>query len=614
VLQRIGRAIIIVGEVSAVKDVIKIYDFVIANKRELEYKAVPLRRVDAEEMTKILSAIFEELVEDVETEEASGAAPLPAKDAKKRPAAPAKTKTSKTATKASDVNALNVIALPKVAQAVFLIGTRDEIEKAETIIKEVESQVGEARDRSIFWYSVKHSDPEEIAQIMQKIYIMMVENRINYQKSPEDLQREAEAQQGLLREETLSRQMEQREAVIQEIVRPEPSFFAPPYYEQGAYVVNPRPIGPRPPEQKEYNKGRDNFIVDPKTGSLVMVVETDLIPKLKELIKKLDVPKKMVQIEVMLFERQLKRETAYGLNILKLGDVASGLDLSASAFTGDAISGVGTCLIENFTPCVTRGIFEFFYSSSTVPMDLAYKFMMTQDNVSLNASPSVVTMNQTEAVIAIKDERSILVGTVFPTSNSDVAAQNAFTRAQYGIQINVTPTIHMADPEDRLGDPTNYITLVSQINFDTFPPGKEASNQPNVNRREIINEVRIPDGQTVIIGGLRRKQTDDSIERIPFLGEIPGLGKLFSHTKLKDDDTELIIFMTPKIISDPVDDFARLRAEYLCRRPGDLPAFMYKLNEALECEKERLFQGYMSILFGRPRPRYICEEGEYDGR
>lgn len=600
VLQRIGRAILIVGEVSAVKDLLQIYDFVSTHKRELEYKAVALHRVDAEEMAKILTVVFEELIEEIDTQEA-------ARDGKSK-----KSSSRRRKTQSREVNALNVIALPKVAQAVFLIGTREEIQRAEGIINEVESQVGAARDRSIFWYNVRHSDPEELAQVMEKIYLMMIENRIGFEKVAEEREKDKALQKEAEREEKIARELERRDLERQ---ISQPSFFAPPFYQQGDYVVNPRPIGAKGAERKGYNKGRDNFIVDPKTGSLVMVVETDLIPKLRDVIKKLDVPKKMVQIDVMLFERTMKRENSYGLNILKLGDIASNLNQSASAFHGDGdSSGVGTCLDPKFSSCVGRGIFEFFYSCRHVPMDFAYKFMMTQDNVSLNASPTVVTMNQTEATIAIKDERSILVGTTFPTATAGVSAQNNFTRAQYGITITVIPTIHIADEDDFYSDPTNYVTLVSQINFDTFPPGQEVSDQPQVNRREIINEVRIPDGQTVIIGGLRRKQTDDAVERIPFLGEIPGLGKLFSHTKLTDEDTELIIFMTPKIISDPSEDFTRLRTEYLCKRPGDLPAFLCRLNEALDREKERLFQGYMSIIFGRPNQRYICEEVEYDGR
>ncbi len=67
VLQRIGRAFLLIGRVNEIKDLLKIYDFVLANKKDLEYKAIPLSRVDAEEMTKILNSIFEQLIEEAES-------------------------------------------------------------------------------------------------------------------------------------------------------------------------------------------------------------------------------------------------------------------------------------------------------------------------------------------------------------------------------------------------------------------------------------------------------------------------------------------------------------------------------------------------------------------
>ena len=67
-----------------------------------------------------------------------------------------------------DVNGLKVIALTHVAQAIFLVGTKEEIKKAEEIIDRVENQVGEAKEKLIYWYTCKHSDPEELAQIQKK--------------------------------------------------------------------------------------------------------------------------------------------------------------------------------------------------------------------------------------------------------------------------------------------------------------------------------------------------------------------------------------------------------------------------------------------------------------
>ncbi len=82
--------------------------------------------------------------------------------------------------------------------------------------------------------------------------------------------------------------------------------------------------------------------------------------------------------------------------------------------------------------------------------------------------------------------------------------------------------------------------------------------------------MRIADGQTVILGGLRRKSTQDTKDSIPFLGEIPGIGKLFSSTEITDNSTEMFIFITPKIIADPIEDAERLKMEELKKRPGDV--------------------------------------------
>ncbi len=505
-------------------------------------------------------------------------------------------------------------ALPKIAQAVFLVGTREEITKAEEIINEVESQIGEARDRTIFWYNVKHSDPEELAKILEKVYLMMIENRIGFEEVDEEKKRIAEREE---KQEQTKREQEQvvdksRVATSLGGYVDSSGLFRPAFYQQGGYVVNPSPIQPGVAEKREFNIGRDNFIVDPKSGSIVMVVETDIVPKLKDILKKLDIPKKMVQIEVLLFEKKMKRDHQYGLNLFRIGD-------QASKTNTESVSWNNVAKADGTTDSTLKGVLEFLFSrdktSSGIPaFDVIYRFLMSQDDVHINSSPSVLALNQTQAVIAINEELSIKVGTFQTTTTTEgVVPQDAFTRGQYGITIAVTPTIHMADEEDYFTDSNDYVTLVSDITFDTFVASADPQ-QPNVIRRHITNEARVPDGQSVIIGGLRRKNTNDFKEQVPFLGEIPGLGKLFSTTTLHSEDTDMIIFLTPKIVSDPKEDLAKLRLQELCKRPGDLPVFLYKLNEALEREKNRCFQGSMTMLFGRPRPRYYYEEGEYDGR
>ena len=367
------------------------------------------------------------------------------------------------------------------------------------------------------------------------------------------------------------------------------------YYQQGNYVVNPAPVEPKRTSSPSVTKDRDNFIVTPKTGSIAMVVEADILPKLKELIKKLDVPKRMVQIEALLFERRIQKQNNFGLNLLRIGDCASQINSSCLSWS-DPISGIFDYMLSRKKTC------------NLPAYDFSYRFLMTQDDVQINASPSVVAINQTPATIAIVEERSINTGIYNVETAKGVTLERAFTRAQYGITLEMTPMIHITEDGEGTADEPNYITLDTDVTFDTIDAGL-LNERPDVTRRHINNHVSVPDGQTIILGGLRRKSTDDFRESIPFIGELPALGKFFSMRELHETETEMFIFLTPTIISNPLEDFERIKCDEMRRRPGDIPEFLCSLVAAREMEKNRLLANSMVILLG-PEPDR-CHSPEY---
>ena len=87
-------------------------------------------------------------------------------------------------------------------------------------------------------------------------------------------------------------------------------------------VVNP-PVAIAGTADSQKKKSNSlNFIPDPKTGSIMLVVRKDTLDQIKDLIRKLDVPKRMVQIEVLLFEKRVKNKNNFGLNVLRMGNAA----------------------------------------------------------------------------------------------------------------------------------------------------------------------------------------------------------------------------------------------------------------------------------------------------
>lgn len=580
-LQMIGRDIIVIATVAEIQDLLKLFDFVALNRGDKEYKVVPLRRVDADEMAKILGAVFDHLGEDAQSQE-------PLQNSKKN----AKTKPAPIASSAT--NGLKIIALSHLAKAMFLVGTKEEIKRAEEIIFQVEGQVGDAQDKMIYWYTAKHSDPTELADVLSKIYRLMVENK-----------------------EALSDDTDNKIDIVAgpKVPLQNPNFpsksgpvqVLPPrnVYEDSFYLNQPYIVDDKPEIDPSIDMDRDNFIVDPKTGSIVMVVESEIFPQLRELLRKLDVPKKMVQIEVLLFEKKVEKQNDFGLNLLKIGCFAS--DTNCTSFLFNDLAKGHFC----------KGVTEFFISRKGhdgIPaFDAIYKFLLAQDDIQINANPSVLTVNQTPAKIEIAEEISVNTGVFEVETNKGVTLKDAFARATYGIKIEITPTIHLHDCEED-DDPLDYVTLVSDILFETIHPKILNRDRPDVTRRMVNNEVRVADGQTVILGGLRRKIICDTKESIPFLGELPGLGKLFSITTMRDSSTEMFIFITPKIVQDPSQDLERIRQEEVCRRPGDIPYFLCCLVAAREKEKNRVMEESIRMLLGRTPQCKMIHCGEYDGR
>lgn len=622
-IQAVGRDILLIGQVRDIQDSLRLYDFIGCNRGDKEYRLIPVFKLNAEEMARILGTIFENIEGD-----------------RKDPG--------------SDANGLKIVVLQNMAQALFVVGTREEVKKAEEIVRSVESQIGGARDRVVFTYLTKNSEAEELADVLYRIYNLMVESGAGFapqqgpsyvfnQKAANGSNQDAPNQangNGGGKNDGDSQAVQNKVVVVDNTqsappppppvpLLPLPNQKEPPlllygqegYYQEGGFVVNPAPAQPGIIPPTIVNNDRDNFIVDMKTGSIIMVVEADILPKMKELIRKLDVPKKMVQVDCLLFEKVLRRDNLFGLNLLRLGDAASNTHKGGAAFNNLFPVGAKDIIPANL------GIFDFFISrkktDSGIPaFDLVYRFLINQDDVQINSTPSVMAVNQTTATISVTEDISINTGVFEVETAKGVTLKDAYTRAQYGTTISVKPTIHIRDCNEE--ESYDYVTLETDVTFDTFDTLPSANNdRPNVSRRHITNLVQVPDGETVILGGLRRKTSNDSKRSIPFIGEVPGIGKLFSDTNLRDTTTEMFIFITPHIIKDPKEQLNCLRQELLAVRPGDVPYFLQSVEEAHLYEKNRLMEGSMTILFGQPRERYYladccesdeCQSQEYDGR
>lgn len=529
----IGSKIALVSSKEEVERMLSLYNAVWEGHKGKVSRVVPIAKMGVKEMEKILTSFFSDAIEKV-----------------RNPFGKA------------DHDSLTVHPLNQ-GRALILVGSQAVVDRAEKIIKDTEEQLQDPSEMTVFLYSCRHSDPTELSKVLDKVYTSLLYavpegERDNYEMTY-SLQGPA-------------------------AVRPPDGYAANP----PALANPPPPARPSVVSHLEYEEqGSDHFIADPKTGTILMVIRRDALPKIKELLRKLDVPKKMVQIEVLLFEKRLNHQNNFGLNLLKLGTKSNHVKFhSAQAHVG-------------------KGVLEFFFSKKSSKhfpaFDFAYNFLMTQEDIQLNAAPSLITVNQTPATIAITEEISINNGAAPIDTNKGIAFEKSFTRAQYGITIVLTPTIHLPDLDnEELPDGgKGFVTLQTDITFDTTKPAHD--DRPLVDKRHIQNEVRVVDGQTVILGGLRRKASQDSEEKLPFFGDLPGIGMLFGSTKLIDNNTEMFFFITPQIVLDPKDELDQIRTEELKKRAGDIPEFLDKMVEARNRESKKFFKQSMKTFLSTKR-------------
>lgn len=459
----------------------------------------------------------------------------------------------------SEGQTIKVIALSH-ENSLVLIGPGKMIERAKNLIEEVENKLKDPEEMTIYWYTCKHSDPEDLAGVLEQVYSSLLKTPLEEDKNDKKASQPPEVIIKSERQEALE------------------DYSNKPINPVSAPRVEPGTVS------KKNSINYDNFIVDGKTGSILMVVRVDQLDRLKDVIERLDVPKKMVQIDVLLVERKIVDRTRVGVNLLKIGNIGGKTRNTELSFNTN-------------TKAVNKGVLDFIITrekSSIFPaFDLTYQFLLAQENMQVNANPSILAINQTPATISIVEEISINNGAVIvePLARPS-AAEQSFTRTQYGITIVITPTIHISEEGE------GFVTMQTHINFDTTPT-QTSNERPNVGRRQIKNEVRIADGETVILGGLRRKSHEDRREKVPFLGDIPGLGKLFGLTNTDDITTEMMFFITPRVIHDPICDLRKMRKLLVQRRAGDIPEFLEKLESAKKAEKIQLLEQSFSLMWDK---------------
>jgi len=196
------------------------------------------------------------------------------------------------------------------------------------------------------------------------------------------------------------------------------------------------------------------------------------------------------------------------------------------------------------------------------------------------ARPRLLTLSNETAEIKITTDEAIGLKTTTQASEGTASQTSEAERATTGVSLKVTPQVNYVT-----GEITMFIepTVSEARQGGTF--GGTTFKDPE--ERGTKSVVRIKNSQTVVIGGLLRKQLNQTVTKVPFLGDVPIMGVLFRHNdKSQDEDRELIIFITPRIINErsiAANNNNTMISTYNLEREQDKPVKRYReINSELD--------------------------------
>ncbi len=318
-------------------------------------------------------------------------------------------------------------------------------------------------------------------------------------------------------------------------------------------------------KQSRSGGGTSTIEADEGTNSLIITADADEMASVEGVIRRLDIRRAQVLVEAIIVEMELidgqdlglqwlfaNQSGFYGSNI-NAGDararrIAEAVlppngDEEVNPLDGDEfdIGALAGALAQ--TPGLSLGWGSI---DDDLSMTVILSALKEQNNANILSTPSLLTLDNQEAYITVGQNVPFVTGSFTNTGAGGDGAQNPFQtieRENVGITLTVTPHINEGD--------SVVLDIVQEVSSLT---GLSAiASDLITNERKISTKVLAPDNKIVVLGGLIKDDVQDGSQKVPFLGDIPFLGRLFRTDAVQVTKTNLLIFIRPTIIRDDED-------------------------------------------------------------
>ena len=277
---------------------------------------------------------------------------------------------------------------------------------------------------------------------------------------------------------------------------------------------------------------RGSITVDDRTNNIIAYQTQDRLDELRRIVAQLDIPVRQVMIEARIVEANVGYDKQLGA---RWGGKISGGNWNTSggsptltSLTGQSAS---TPFVDLGATTATSGIGIGFVTNNTT-LDLELSAMEKTGNGEVVSQPKVVTSD--------KETAKILKGTEIPYQESSSSGATSVAFKEASLSLEVTPQI----------TPDNRIIMEVKVTKDEPDYQNVLNNVPPIKKNQVNAKVLVNDGETVVIGGVFSNTQSKTEEKVPFLGDVPYVGRLFRRDIVSEAKSELLVFLTPRIMNN----------------------------------------------------------------
>ncbi|MBT5888336.1 MAG: type IV pilus secretin PilQ family protein, partial [Halieaceae bacterium] len=293
---------------------------------------------------------------------------------------------------------------------------------------------------------------------------------------------------------------------------------------------------------------RGSVVVDDRTNSIVVTDTGAKLAEIRALIEQVDIPIRQVMIEarIVIASSNINEQLGirWGGGYLNAGSdqftSVAGDTASVTSLNNQLIGGANPIAMPT-APLVDLGVAEA--TSGFAVGFTSTDLFLTAELSALEASGEGEVVSQPKVITGDKQKASIKSGTEIPYQEG--AASGATTTAfkEAVLKLDVTPNI---TPDDRI----LLDLIVNQDSVGALVPSGNGGFIPTIDTTELTTQVLVGNGETVVLGGVFKNEELVKVAKVPLLGDIPYLGNLFKSTANTQQKTEMLIFITPRILSE----------------------------------------------------------------